>query len=277
MTNCAIVVATAAEDRRNIAQLIKPTELFEQVHFCSSVQEARFLLEHGHIDILCCDAYNPGNNSTRMNSGLIKLASEYDKQLVFFSSFEPDELTMLGILPKESHCLSYETGSSTVLSLLKSRLSDEPAVVSERSRENKLIDQNSGVYNRFYFDAFLDQELSRSKLTGRPFSLLLIEPKHSQSEQTGNGSGGVLPSIAMNIKNQIRTSDLLCRIETSRLALLLPETTSFNAKRVIQRIHDKIEELAKEFAFDLKIGMASPALNNQYNRHGLLRAAEATL
>ena len=279
MSKSAIVVATAAEERRSIAQLIKPTELFTQVHFCSSLEEADFLLEHSQVDILFCDACTPGNESLRLTAGLTKLAEKFDCQLVFFSYLDPDELPMLGIIPAGSHCLNYETSSSTISSLLK-RLLQAKVQASQANgarQEDKLIDQNSGIYNRFYFDAFLDQELSRSKLTGRPFSLLLIEPSNTEAQSRTNGWSRLLPSIALTIKNQIRTSDLLCRIETKRLALLLPETTSSNASRVMQRIQNRAKELAKEFPIDLKIGLASPSLSHHYNRHGLLSEAEAAL
>lgn len=277
MSKSAIVVATAAEERRSIAQLIKPTELFAQVHFCSSFQEARFLMEHSHIDILFCDACTPGNESLRLTAGLVKLADDYQSRLVFFSHLDPDELLMLGIIPSGSHCLNYETSASTIASLLKRLLNRATTAGPEKlsRQEDKLIDRNSGVYNRFYFDAFLDQELSRSKLTGRPFSLLLIEPSAAKPQAKNSGWGGLLPSIALTIKNQIRTSDLLCRIETKRLALLLPETTSINAKRVRQRIQNKAQELAKEFPLDLRIGLSSPSLSSHYSRHGLMREAEA--
>jgi len=277
MSRSAVIVAVSAEERRTIAQLIKPTELFRQVHFCSNLQEARFLLEHSPVAILFSDACSPGQQSLRLTAGLNKLAEEFQCQLVFFSHLDADELTLLGVLPHASQCLGYDLSHSTIASFLKRLLSQQQAVPARGGNTDQLIDRSSGVYNRFYFDAFLDQELSRSKLTGRPFSLLLIEPAEQREAPRSQGWAGLLPSIAVAIKNQIRTSDLLCRIETRRLALLLPETTGSNAKRVMLRIQNKARELAREFPIDLKIGLVSPNLSQPCNRHGLLLEAEAAL
>lgn len=276
MPKSAIVIAASAEDRRSIAQVIKPTEIFSQVHFCSSLQETRFLLDNSLVEMLFCDAYSSGGEALRFSAEITRLAEEYSSQVVFFSHLDPVELPLLGIIPEGSHCLSYESSSPITAALLERLLSDGATAREKKvGQGDKLIDKNSGVYNRFYFDVFLDQELSRSKLTGRPFSLLLIEPTKNEQPVESSSWGGSLSSVALTIKNQIRTSDLLCRIENKRLALLLPETTNMNAKRVMQRIQDKVQDLAKEFPLDLKIGMASPNLSNHYNRHGLLREAEA--
>lgn len=277
MTKSAVIVAEAAEERRSIAQLIKPTDIFSQIHFCSSPQEANFLFKNTSVDILLCSVYSPGKEALRSTAELSSLAREHEIQLVFCSALDPVELSLLGIIPAGSHCLSYDSSSSMAKDLFNRLLGNHSA--SDRRKSfppaDKLIDQNSGIYNRFYFDAFLDQELSRSKLTGRPFSLLLIEPQADKNNET-SGWSNLLPSVALSIKTQIRTSDLLCRIEKKRLALLLPETSNSNAKQVMQRIQNKAQELAKEIPIDLKIGLASPNLTNQFNRHGLLRAAEAT-
>lgn len=274
MPNSAIIVAEAAEQRRSIAQLIKPTDLFTRIHFCGSSQDVKFLLKNTSVDMLLCDVYSPGKEALKDTAELTNLAVEHQAQLVFFSQLDPVELPLLGILPTGSHCLSYNSSIAMVSSLIKRLLSDaaNPAHTKKTRKVDRLIDQNSGIYNRFYFDAFLDQELSRSKLTGRPFSLLLIEP---QTEDTvkSSGWGNLLPSVALSIKTQIRTSDLLCRIEKKRLALLLPETSSSNAERVMHRIQHKTQEVVP---LDLKIGLASPHISNQFNRHGLLREAEAT-
>lgn len=276
MNRSAIVVATSAEDRRAIAQSIKPAEFFDQVHFCSNLQETRFLLDNSLVDMLFCDVCSSGSEALSFATELTRLAADYDSQLVFFSHHDPVELPLLGVIPIDSDCLSYDSSLSTISGLLKRLLNRSGSARGRKTPSpEKLIDQNSGIYNRFYFDAFLDQELSRSKLTGRPFSLLLIESTAAAPPETFGGQAGFLPSLALSIKNQIRTSDLLCRIENKRLALLLPETSTNNAKRVMQRIQVQTKELEKDFPVDLKIGMASPGLSNHYNRHGLLREAEA--
>ncbi len=272
----AIIVAETAEERRSIAQFLQPTGLFAHIHFCVSYKEVDFLLSNSQIDILFCDVHSQRKESLPFTARLMNIASKHRLQLVFFSHLDPVELTQLGVIPNGAHCLSYDSSPATALELLKRLLQQHPeetSALNERPVE-RLIDNGSGLYNRFYFDAILDQELSRSKLTGRPFSLLLIEPQLGENKLS---LANLLPSVTLTIKTQIRTSDMLCRIEQKRLALLLPETTRLNAQRVINRIQGKVQELAEGAHLDLRFGLASPNVSNRFNRHGLLSEAEAAL
>lgn len=274
----AIIVAPAAEERRAIAQFLKPTELFAQIHFCGTSKEVDFLLTNSSIDIIFCDISAP-KEDLPFTASLIEIANQHTLQLVFFSHIDPAELTQLGSIPTGAHCLNYQSSPATAAALLNHLLHEESLNSSPAidTLDENLIDSSSGVYNRFYFDTVLDQELSRSKLTGRPFSLLLIEPESNEQSTLDANWTALLPSVTLTIKEQIRTSDLLCRIEKQRLALLLPETTSLNAERVSDRIQSKVLEIANEIPIALRVGLASPNRNNHFNRHGLLTEAEAAL
>ncbi|HEY5674709.1 MAG TPA: diguanylate cyclase [Malonomonas sp.] len=275
----AIIVAEAAEERRAIAQFLKPTELFAQIHFCGTSEEVEFLLENSAVDIIFCDLYSQGQQALPLTATLVAAAGRYNLPLIFCSHLDPAELSQLGVIPAAAHCLNYESSPAAAAALLSQLLQDKTsarASATLRSVE-RLIDSSSGIYNRFYFDVILDQELSRSKLTGRPFSLLLIDAEQEQLSAFEGNWPKLFPSVALTVKEQIRTSDLLCRIEKKRLALLLPETSKPNAERVVDRIQSKLRELATEFPIALKFGLASPNRNNHFNRHGLLSEAEAAL
>ena len=275
----AIIVAEAAEERRAIAQFLIPSKLFEQIHFCGTSQEVDFLLENSCIDLIFCDVYSQRKETLPFTASLIEIAETHNLQLVFCSHLNPDELAQLGVIPNGAHCLSYESSPATAVALLNHLLSEQPtaAKTSATRSVEKLIDSSSGIYNRYYFDAILGQELSRAKLTGRPFSLLLIAPEQNHKSAEDAFGTDLLPAIALTIKEQIRAADLLCRIEPRRLALLLPETSSANAKRVIQRIQCQVRNLAGALPIALKFGLASPIHTNHFNNHSLLSEAEAAL
>lgn len=275
----AIIVAEAAEERRAIAQFLKPTELFNQIHFCGTGEEVDFLLENSNIDCIFCDVYAQHKEARPFAARLVEVADSYRLQLVFFSHLDPAELSQLGVLPAGAQCLNYQASPASATALLSHLLRESPTAKGATAKKlsDNLIDHSSGIYNRFYFDALLDQELSRSKLTGRPFSLLLIEPQSHERSTLDASWSALSPSVTLTIKEQIRASDLLCRIEKKRLALLLPETTSSNAERVIKRIQGRVLELADGFPVSLKFGLVSPHQAAHFNRHGLLSAAEAAL
>lgn len=276
----AIIIADRAEERRNIAQLLKPSDLFSQIYFCSNEQEMSFLLQKSSINLICCDVSPRGKTTQNVTAQLLELAKQNRLQLLFFSHYEPFDLVQLGVIPADCHCLSYEASPTTTLALLNHLLAEFDTTAAETSASSEELSHNgSDIHNKFYFDAILDQELSRSKLTGRPFSLLLIEPQTTEqqlSRRAAEAWNSLLPSLATTIKSQIRTSDLLCRLEHKRLALLLPETTSNNAERVRSRIQGKLQELEVELPLAFKFGLASPSQSNSFNRYDLLREAEAS-
>lgn len=276
MQNTAIIIAEAAGERRTIAQLVKPSGHFEQIYFSSTCAEVEFLLKNARIDIVLHDFRPPEKSTLKLAEELGALTQARRIPLVFCSPLDPVELSQLGIIPPDSHCLSYETKPAAAALLLKRLLPSEAEEQPKQQHPGTLIDKSSGVYNRFYFDAILDQEISRSKLTGRPFSLLLIEPNNPPAPK-GRAWSSVLPSVVMTIKAQVRTSDLLCRVEQKRFALLLPETSTNNAERVVGRLRSKLEEISAETSVRLNFGLASSCFSSHTNRQSLLRAAEAAL
>ena len=280
MGRSAIIIAEKEDQRRKIAQRISPLDLFDQVHFCGTLQEVRSLLENVQIQIIFCETGPTENETLMATAELASLANEGNCRLVFFSSSNSDEPLIRGIVPLGSHCVNYQVSCDDLQILLQTLLKQTiDSAPSKHSSFSKIpLSNNPEIYSRFYFDNFLNQELSRSKLTGRLFSLLLIEPKLLISKQNRTQNlAPLLPTIALAIKAQIRTSDLLCRFEQQRLALLLPETSIGDAEQVITRIQNKISELTTEVPLKLKIGLASPGLSNQYSSYGLLREAATVL
>ncbi len=276
MPKTAIIFAEAAEARRAIAQLIKPSGLFAKVCFSSTAKEVDFLLQNSQADMIFCNLLPTRDSNLRCTEELARLASSRQMPIVYCSQLTTKELRQLNIIPVDSPCLSYQTTATAVTQRLTRLLNQGGATPPRRNTLEKLIDKGTGVYNRFYFDSFLDHEISRSKLTGRPFSLLLIEPQPQPAPKAENWNR-MLPTIAQAIKQQVRGSDLLCRVEEKRFALLLPETSDLNAEQVASRIRHKFQEGTTENTIGLNFGLASSSYNKNYNRQGLLQAAEAGL
>ncbi len=275
MLKSAIIFAEAAEERRAIGQLVKPTKLFSQIYFSSTVGEVDFLLESTAVDVVFCAVHPASTASLQQVGKLAELTTTYRQPLVLCSALDPIELEQLGAVPARSTCLNYAAARAAITLQLQQLLGCADNPPGKDKAPGTLIDKATGVYNRFYFDRILDQEISRSKLTGRPFSLLLIEP--GQPPQADhNGWGRQLPTLATAIRGQVRTSDLLCRVEQQRLALLMPETSSQNAQQVLGRLRNSLAECVVAPSLPLSFGLASAPFNHA-DRLALLRAAEASL
>lgn len=261
MANSAIIIAESADQRREIVRCINPLGIFDQLHFCATLQEVRFLLDQLEPRMIFCGSGSVENEALRITASLASLAKKQQCPLVFFSSVDRLELLQLGILPPGSNCLNKQIPSDelkTILQLLLNQQTDPASQDQDAPLKQRSLNRNPGLHSRFSFNNFLNQERSRSQLTGRPFSLLLIEPQPDKSQSYHLSHWDTfLPTITMKIKTLIRDSDLLCRVERQQLALLLPETSTTNAHQVIDRIQSSLSDLMKDVPFKFLVALSS--------------------
>ena len=275
MPNTAIVFAEDATQRRAIASLVKPAGLLGQIYFSSTAKEVAFLLENTRIDLVLCDICPLDERTWQCAAELAELCAPREVPLLLCGELPDRQRHQLATLPPKVPNLAYHSPPQTVAQHLQPLL---PASSEARPAPNlqDLIDKGSGVNSRFYFDTFLEQEINRSRLTGRPFSLLLIEPQAAAQVPLQQSWSSLLPGLATTIKEQVRSSDLLCRVELRRFALLLPETSSHNAQQVVRRIRGSLDETPTASPMQINFGLASSG-QSVYSRQDLLRQAEANL
>lgn len=115
------------------------------------------------------------------------------------------------------------------------------------------------VYNYYYFQARLAEELIRCQRYSRPVSLLLADIDHFRryNDQYGHAAGdAVLWEVAQLLRKSVRQSDLVARYSGTQFALLLPETDLAEAEIAAEKIRQSAEHKAISFTRD---GMASAA------------------
>lgn len=260
MHSPAIIVAEEHEQRQAIADCINTLERFEPILFCATLQEVTLHLGQTTNPYIFCEAGYVEEETLRISATLASLAKKHNCPLAFFSAADPEELLRQGILPPGSLCFNYQTPSRDILEALESPGRDHqdptPLNLLQDSDYRPALNPNPGLYSRFSFDNFLLQEISRSRLTGRPFTLLMIEPQVRELNQEQSREWS---SLATEIKKLVRTSDLLCRLEQKQLALLLPETSNKNAQQVIDRIYHLIESSVLKIKIDLSLPQVSHA------------------
>lgn len=105
-------------------------------------------------------------------------------------------------------------------------------------------DALTGLDNRRQFMEVARKELSRSRRTGKPFSLLLIDADHFKSinDTWGHDVGDrVLRDIASLLNGAVRAHDMPARIGGEEFAVLLPETDCREAALLAERIRLAME------------------------------------
>jgi diguanylate cyclase (GGDEF)-like protein len=137
---------------------------------------------------------------------------------------------------------------------------------------NARIDAKTGLLNAATWQREATAELLRALRSGAPLALAMVDIDHFEdvNERAGHlVRDQLLRDIAGMLKDQLPQSDLIGRFGGEEFAILLPGTDQDGAKRISERLRDRIaaEPIAIEsgtqagFVFRLTVSIGVAALN----------------
>lgn len=106
-----------------------------------------------------------------------------------------------------------------------------------------LTDALTGLYNFRHFKYVLQAEMDRSKRSGIPTTLVMIDLDHFKriNDTYGHEIGNVvLKHVADILLSEVRTTDVVCRYGGEEFAIIFPETHLNLAVKVADRIREMI-------------------------------------
>lgn len=115
----------------------------------------------------------------------------------------------------------------------------------QRLEEEAVTDELTGIGNRRAGVERLLQELARSKRTGEPLAVLMIDLDHFKNvnDSFGHGIGdAVLRVTAERMRAAVRDYDLLCRMGGEEFVILAPNTDLRQAAQLGERIRRAVGE-----------------------------------
>jgi len=115
----------------------------------------------------------------------------------------------------------------------------------EHLRELSHTDPLTGLFNRRYLMAALDQERERTRRTGLPTSLIMIDLDHFKrvNDSYGHQAGDEALKWASQVWRQnLRRIDILCRYGGEEFAIILPGTRLNAAVRAAKRLQVALEK-----------------------------------
>ena len=124
-------------------------------------------------------------------------------------------------------------------------LSIANAVYYEKIETLAVKDSLTGLFVRYRFDERVEEEFSRSKVSGSPLSLVMFDIDHFKqvNDKWGHPVGDVvLRAVSKTIMDQTRETDFCARYGGEEIAVLMPLTGISNCHRIAERIRKKIEE-----------------------------------
>ncbi len=113
-------------------------------------------------------------------------------------------------------------------------------------RRQALRDPLTGLFNRRFFDAGLAQQIMRSRRSGEPASLLMLDIDHfkNYNDEYGHEAGdAVLRAIGQLLQTQVRGSDVACRFGGEEFVILMPDAPLESAKERGKQILEAIRGL----------------------------------
>jgi diguanylate cyclase (GGDEF)-like protein len=104
-------------------------------------------------------------------------------------------------------------------------------------------DALTGLHNRGWLDDAFERELKRSERDELPLALIMLDVDNFKkyNDEYGHLAGDqVLIAVANAIRCPLRPNDLVARFGGEEFAVLLPETTTENAKIIAERLRDRV-------------------------------------
>jgi diguanylate cyclase (GGDEF)-like protein len=139
----------------------------------------------------------------------------------------------------------------------------ENASLYEKSQLRAVTDPLTGLYNHGHFQESLEREVRRCERYGESFSLLMMDLDHFKkvNDRFGHPRGDqVLRRVAKILHDSTRDADYVARYGGEEFAVLLPMTTSDDARQLAERIRSQVHDIRvardDEFHVSASIGAA---------------------
>ncbi len=151
----------------------------------------------------------------------------------------------------------------------------------ESRHVSSITDPVTGLYNQFYFNTQVEQEIKRSNEEDE-FALLFIDVDHFKrvNDKLGHLEGDrILGSVGRLIREQLREQDLVARYGGEEFVVLIPQCNSEMAMKVANRIRSSIASypLTKGLLpVTVSIGVSIFPQNGQ-DKKGLIFSADTAM
>jgi len=164
-------------------------------------------------------------------------------------------------------------------------LQKELLASSRRYEALSLTDSLTSLRNRRAFDEEFASRFEQARRYARPLSLVIVDLDYFKSinDQFGHAAGdGVLRGVARTLDHETRRSDFVARIGGEEFAILLPETSLFEALHFAEKIrstimNSTIRTEAATHKVTVSIGVANVPHSSVTSAQELFNAADQAL
>ena len=149
-----------------------------------------------------------------------------------------------------------------------------------RAQEFALTDALTRSYNRGMGMRTLEQEIARSRRSGLPLTVLMIDLDEFKklNDKYGHLQGDVaLRATADQLRKTVRRTDTVCRYGGEEFMIVLPETTPEDASVLAARLFTGVEECGKEVNLPITISIGLSSMRDGDDASRILERADRAL
>jgi diguanylate cyclase (GGDEF)-like protein len=156
-------------------------------------------------------------------------------------------------LMNDDYISELEKLNLTIESTMQNLQFNNNALINMQKKLERLAthDDLTSLYNRRFIVARLAEKLPEVLRYKLDYSVVAVDIDHFKkvNDQFGHAAGDeVLRRFAQTLTNELRQNDVLARFGGEEFLLLLPMTSSIDAKPLIERLRDIIEQQSYVFA-----------------------------
>ena len=206
-----------------------------------SAEEAEKILDNEKIDTVLTDIRLPGIDGIKFTN---KIRKKFTIDVIVMTAYS-SEYSYEDAIKNGASDLIFKPVKLNELILRINRVIKERSLLDERDKMIKklqrlaIVDSLTGLYNSRHFFEQLEKEIKRSDRYLHPISLMFIDIDNFKAinDTYGHMIGDkILSLIAKKIKACLRANDTAFRFAGDEFTVILPETTSDEAKFVADRI-----------------------------------------
>jgi len=210
----------------------------------NNAEETEELLKKEEINLVLTDIVLPGKDGIKLAKVIKK---KYDLDVIVMTGYS-SEYSYEDAIKNGASDLVFKPVKLNELLLRINRVIKERSLLDERDRMIKELkrltieDSLTGLYNSRHFYEQLDKEIKRSTRYLHTISLIFVDIDNFKeiNDTYGHMIGdNILALIAKRLKACLRANDSAFRFAGDEFTIILPETTSNEAKFVADRILSK--------------------------------------
>jgi diguanylate cyclase (GGDEF)-like protein len=208
----------------NIALLRKTLSKEFDVLTAASGEDGLRVARETHPDLILLDIMMPGIDGYEVCRQLTADSATNDIPIIFLTALDEASDELQGLRLGAVDYITKPFNLASTLARVRSHIGLRNYVRLRASLANQ--DGLTGLANRVYFEAGLDKELRRARLTGQPLAVILADIDHFKAfnERHGHIAGDAcLKTVAAQASQAARQADgLAARHAGDAFALLLP-------------------------------------------------------